>query len=695
MMPIRPPHALRLVPAALLFALSQGHVHAQTNLADVEVKAQREALSAANVRVATEKLEQIPGGAAVVDAKTFEAGKAVTIKDMLDFTPGVFSQSRVNEESRLSIRGSGLSRTFHMRGIRLLQDGIPINLADGGSDFQDIDPLALQHIEVYKGANALQYGAASLGGAINFVTPTGYTTPNSVVRVDAGSNEFARAQFKTGDVVGNWDYFASISQLRSDGFRQFSGQKNTRLNANVGLKISPQLETRFYVIHGDMNQELPGSLTKAQMQADRTQANSVSSSNNSQRDFLITRVANKTTWISPNGVEYNAGVYAVNKNLYHPLTFPNIVQGNPNPPRPALIDQQNRDVGIFGSRISESELFGYRHNATVGYNYVKGMTENRNFDHVRGERVRLHAYDDQKARNIELYGESRLHLNDRFQFITGLQWTHAKRTSDDQLLSDGNGSYERRYAQFSPKVGALWQAADNIQIYTNLSRAFEPPTFSETSPVRALEAQESTTFELGTRGNLKEVKWDISVYHSRLNNEFVTYQLPAMQPAILNADNTRHQGVEIGLAGPFAKNALSQGDKLDWTLAYTFGRFRFDNDSVYGNAAIPGIPEEYVRAKLDYTHPKGWTVSPNLEYVPQGYFVDLRNTFASDPYLLVGLSASYKASETLRFFVDGRNLTDKNYAATTGVVINAGGADVAQFAPGEGRSVFAGVEVKW
>lgn len=691
MMPIRPPHALRLVPAALLFALAQGHVHAQANLADVEVKAQREALSAANVRVATEKLEQIPGGAAVVDAKTFEAGKAVTIKDMLDFTPGVFSQSRVNEESRLSIRGSGLSRTFHMRGIRLLQDGIPINLADGGSDFQDIDPLALQHVEVYKGANALQYGAASLGGAINFVTPTGYTTPNSVVRVDAGSNEFARAQFKTGDVVGDWDYFASISQLRSDGFRQFSGQKNSRLNANVGLKISPQLETRFYLIHGDMNQELPGNLTKAQMQADPAQANTTSSSNNSQRDFLITRVANKTTWISANGTEYNFGLYAVNKNLYHPLTFPT------SSGQRALIDQQNRDIGLFGNRIAQGELFGYRHDTTVGYNYVKGVTENRTFDHTRGIRTRLDAYDDQKARNIELYGESCLHTTDTFQLISGLQWTHSKRTSDDQIVGPGNGdaSYERRYAQFSPKVGVLWQAAENVQIYSNLSRAFEPPTFSETSPVRALEAQESTTFEVGSRGNLNDIRWDISVYNSRLNNEFVTYQLPAMQPAILNADNTRHQGVEIGLTGPFAKNALSQGDKLDWTLAYTFGRFRFDNDSVYGNAAIPGIPEEYVRAKLDYTHPKGWTVSPNLEYVPQGYFVDLRNTFASDPYLLVGLSASYKASETLRFFVDGRNLTDKNYAATTGVVINAGGADVAQFAPGEGRSVFAGVEVKW
>ena len=669
----------------LAFAPLAQPVFANPALSSVEVQAQREALSAASVQVAREKLNQTAGGTAVVEAESFEAGKAVTIKDMLDFTPGVFAQSRVNEEARLSIRGSGLSRTFHMRGIRLLQDGIPINLADGGSDFQDIDPLALQHVEVYKGANALQYGAANLGGAINFVTPTGYTTPNSVLRLDAGSHEFARAQFKTGDVLGNWDYFASLSQLRSDGFRQFSGQKNTRLNANAGLKISPQLETRFYIIHGDLNQELPGNLTKAQLQSNPTQANAASAAANSQRDFLITRLANKTTWISPTGVEYNAGVYAVDKNLYHPLSF-------------GLIDQQTRDVGTFGNRIAQGELWGLRHDTTLGYNLVHGITEARIFNHVRGDRISLRSHEDQKAHNIELYGESRLHLTDSVQWINGLQWTHAKRTADDQFLSDGDGSYQRRYAQFSPKTGLLWQASEAVQVYGNLSRAFEPPTFSETSPTRALEAQESTTFEVGTRGVAQEIRWDISAYYSQLNNEFVSYQLNPLVPglsAILNADNTVHQGVEIGLAGPFTRDLLRGGDTLNWQLAYTFGRFRFDNDRVYGNAAIPGIPEQYVRAKLDYANALGWTLSPNIEYVPQGYFVDLANTLSTDPYLLLGLNASYKFSDTLRVFVDARNLTDEVYAATTGVIVNANGADSAQFSPGEGRSIYAGVEVKW
>lgn len=77
---------------------------------------------------AREQVEQTPGGAAVVNAEDHEQTRTVTIKDMLDYVPGVHAQPRHAEELRLS-------RTFHLRGIGLFQDGIPINLANGSGDF--------------------------------------------------------------------------------------------------------------------------------------------------------------------------------------------------------------------------------------------------------------------------------------------------------------------------------------------------------------------------------------------------------------------------------------------------------------------------------------------------------------------------------------------------------------------------------
>lgn len=44
-------------------------------------------------------------------------------------------------------------------------------------------------------------------------------------------------------------------------------------------------------------------------------------------------------------------------------------------------------------------------------------------------------------------------------------------------------------------------------------------------------------------------------------------------------------------------------------------------------------------------------------------------------------------------FVDARNLSDETHAATTGVLADAGGRDLPQFLPGDGRAVYVGFEV--
>ena len=134
----------------------------------------RGALAVLSAQQALTEINNTPGGVAIVPAEAYRNSTvANTIKDILDYVPGVFAQPKWGDDTRLSIRGSGLSRNFHLRGVQLYMDGIPMNTADGYGDFQEIDPTAYKYVEVWKGANALQFGANSLGGAINFVMPTG------------------------------------------------------------------------------------------------------------------------------------------------------------------------------------------------------------------------------------------------------------------------------------------------------------------------------------------------------------------------------------------------------------------------------------------------------------------------------------------------------------------------------------------
>ena len=98
----------------------------------ITVSADRITPTAPGEDAARAEAARVPGGTDVVSASDYAHGRASTFSDVFAFSPGVFAQPRFGaEEARLSIRGSGLQRTFHMRGIYLMQDGVPITLADG------------------------------------------------------------------------------------------------------------------------------------------------------------------------------------------------------------------------------------------------------------------------------------------------------------------------------------------------------------------------------------------------------------------------------------------------------------------------------------------------------------------------------------------------------------------------------------
>ena len=223
----------------------------------------RGALAVMTAQQALTEINHTPGGVAIVPAAAYKNSTvANTIKDILDYVPGVFAQPKWGDDTRLSIRGSGLSRNFHLRGIQLYMDGIPINTADGYGDFQEIDPTAYKYVEVYKGANALQFGANSLGGAINFVMPTGRDPFPNGASVDFGAFGFKRLQANAGGANGPWDGFVTAATQASDGFRDHSFGSATRVSGNVGYQFSPDAETRFYFNANEVRQRIPGAVTK-------------------------------------------------------------------------------------------------------------------------------------------------------------------------------------------------------------------------------------------------------------------------------------------------------------------------------------------------------------------------------------------------------------------------------------------------
>ncbi|ABD08247.1 TonB-dependent receptor [Rhodopseudomonas palustris HaA2] len=646
------------------------------------------ALTVLTVQQALNDIQQTPGGVALVPANAYRNSTVSnTIKDILDYVPGVFAQPKWGDDTRLSIRGSGLSRNFHLRGVQLYMDGIPINTADGYGDFQEIDPTAYKYVAVYKGANALQFGANSLGGAINFVTATGRDPFPNGVSVDAGAFGYRRLQANAGGVNGPWDGYVTASTQAAEGFRNHSDGEAHRLSANIGYQITPDIETRFYLNANHVRQRIPGSVTKtsALTSPETAAANNVAL--DQQRNIDTVRLANKTTIRFDNTV-VDFGAFGVDRHLMHPIF--------------QWLDYRYQDYGGFAKVTDDRFIGGYRNRLVAGVNLLNGRIDNKQYVNLAGQKGALAFSSIDKSTNTSFYVEDSFYFLRNVALVAGTQFLHATRDRVVRFTSNNDPSGTTEFNLWSPKAGLLWDIDPTWQAFGNISRSAEVPSFGESSaaqsiPFTSIRPQRATTYEIGTRGRRPDLVWELTGYRAEIKDELLCIYSSLGNCNVTNADRSVHQGIEAGLGVALFKNLFERGhapDRLWLNMAYTLNDFRFDNDATFGNNLLPGAPRHYLRAELLYKNPNGFYAGPNVEWVPQAYFVDSANTLKTEPYALLGLKAGIDNGGPYSIYIEGRNLTNKAYIASASIIDKAT-ATSPLFEPGTGRAVYAGFKVRW
>ncbi len=653
------------------------------------------ALAVLSVQQALKEINQTPGGVALVPAEAYRNSTvANTIKDILDYVPGVFAQPKWGDDTRLSIRGSGLSRNFHLRGIQLYMDGIPINTSDGYGDFQEIDPTAYKYIEVYKGGNALQFGANSLGGAINFVMPTGRDPFPNGVSADMGSFGFRRLQANVGGANGPWDGFVTASTQAADGFRDHSSGNSTRISGNVGYQISPDVETRFYFNANEVRQRIPGSVDKVTALTSPTTAAPVNVTDDWQRNIDTVRLANKTT-IRFDDTKLEFGAFGVDRHLMHPIF--------------QWLDYTYRDYGGFAKVTDDRIIGGYRNRFVAGFNILNGTIDAQQFVNAGGFKSTPTSSLWQKPENYSAYAENWFYLVPNVAFVAGTQYLYAVRDQKVNFSTNGDVDGRSTFSLWSPKVGMLWQVDPTWQVFGNVSRSAEVPSFGESVapnflnpalpniPFFQIKPQTATTFEIGTRMRRPDYAWEFTLYRANIRDELLCLYSAFGNCNVTNADRTIHQGIEAGAGAAIFRGIFNNGptpDKIWLNVAYTLNDFRFDNDPVFGNNILPGAPRHYLRAEVLYKSPSGFYFGPNFEWVPQAYFVDSANTLTTEPYAIWGLKMGYDNGGPITAYVEGRNLSNKAYIASASIIDRAT-PGIPLFEPGNGRAVYAGMRYRW
>jgi iron complex outermembrane receptor protein len=687
------------------------------------------------------RVEALSGGTAVIGAKEVEGRANVTIADTLSTVPGVIVQSFFggNDQPRIQIRGSGLQQNPVERGILMLQDGLPINRADGSYVVGLADPRQAEFVEIYRGYTANRLGATVLGGAINFASPTGLTAPGVVVGVEGGSFGQITATAQAGARQGNLDGLVQFSTTHRDGFREYNESERTSVNVNAGARINDNITTRLFFGYTSLAFDVAGPLTKDAMEQDPRQVHrgpvvigGVARNpgpnvirDRPHRETEQFRVGSRTTATYGDHLVDLVLGYTYNDDTFR-FPMSGGIRGTAGGDvtgvaRYAYMPDKSRVLPLFEATAQ----------------YAWGTADRTYHNNLSGNRGALFGENDLESSTLALNAGFNVPVGTRVTVSPAISYAHARRINDDVFtaalrptaaynpanptmpLPPGavpalDTSYTHRYSGWSPSLGVMYELSTRSNVFAAVSRSFEPPTHDDllatingtpnSSPGRPqppnpafpaaafatpdLDAQTATTVEGGWRGRNGAFSWNAVAYYSWVDNELLNLRdQSGVSLGSVNADATTHFGIELGLGARFTR-------ELSGRIAYTYQDFRFDDDPVHGNNRLAGAPRHTINAALRYAFTPAFFAEVEVNWRADKTPVDNANTLYADPFAIATVRSSYDVTESITVYGEVRNVFDTTYAAST-LVVDQARPDQAAFLPGDGRAFIIGARTRF
>lgn len=174
-----------------------------------------------------ESLTYVPGSVTVIEAEDIQQQREASqsLSDVLaKMVPGLGPSSQTRTNTAQTLRG---------RDILVLLDGVPLNTTrDGSRDLFNIDPSAIERIEVVRGSTPI-YGNGATGGIIHIFTKKqgkGEVQWRTRVQSDFSMTHFAdsihpRVEQGVMGQAGKFDFNFSISADRTAGFFDAEGDR--------------------------------------------------------------------------------------------------------------------------------------------------------------------------------------------------------------------------------------------------------------------------------------------------------------------------------------------------------------------------------------------------------------------------------------------------------------------------------------
>lgn len=659
----------------------------------------------------SEKLGHIPGSGEILDRETLEASRVFTTNEALRKAAGV--QVRDEEgfglRPNIGIRGLNPSRSTK---VTLLEDGIPLAYAPYGDNATYYHPPIdrFERIEVLKGAGQNIFGPQTIGGVINYITPTPPREFSGYATAAAGNRDYFNSKLRLG---GN-HMLLDITRKQGDGARDNVDSQLNDLNfkgvLDLGVRQALTLRASRYTEDSTVTYS---GLTDAEFANFGARYNPFKNDEfdghrsglSATHEIQLSSDAALTTnfyWSYFSRDWWRQSSTTTDTQCGTAFRDARLAGTAVNPDSCNSAQGRLRDYDVRGIeprlKLAHS-VFGARSELDAGLkaHFEEQKRKQKNGTSPTARDGTLVEDSVRETQAYSAFAQNRL-LLDRWTVTPGLRYEHIENTRTDNLTG-AKGS--ATLGKWIPSVGATYNPSKTTTVFAGVHKGFAPPRTEDligsTGTSTDVGAEESTNWEIGVRAEpSKDTNFQVTLFRNDFSRQIAAGSIAGGSTPLAEGE-TLYQGVELSGRWGLADNWFVQGAYTYLPTAEQVTPFKQvpNGAIVSGSAAdrrLPYVPKQQLAATLGY-HIGAFNAQLEAVHVGE-QFSDFANTEDAPvggngqfgkiaEYTIWNAAINYELDKKgTALFATVKNLADKTYIVdrTRGIL------------PGSPRLVQAGLK---
>ncbi|MGH1414758.1 MAG: TonB-dependent receptor [Pelagimonas sp.] len=486
-----------------------------------------------------------PASVSAIDDTDIRRVPPSSVARILEQVPGVrVTQSGIE---RITIRGESSQR------VSIMIDGQALTDHTGYGTPILVSPANIERIEIVRGSSSVVSGNSSIGGVVNIITKRGADKP---IELDFSSAYFSatnghRTSLSAGGTTGNFDYRLTASRSdfgdvqTPDGSLDNSDINDRELSAFLGYRTGNHyfglraqdfdLAANVYTGDPDFTIELP------------------------KRDLrkygAFYEVEDVTPWL--NRLKIDAYKQEIDREFRNDMT---IAMG---PGMSMNVTSTSEDLQeTWGLNAMAEMAFAPGHRTIVGFGYENDSQIADKATIVTtpfGPPSSTLRYSDASIRTFSIYAQHEMALSDKLTGTLGARYYKVDSDRDTYRVNGvDQGGSSNSDDRLLGALGLVYKPSEDVTFRANLSQGYKYPTLSQlylqtsagsgglTIGNPNLEAETSTTYEIGARLDRNAFSFDGTLFYSDSENYITT--MPTGNPSEFtyeNVNSAKTWGIEI------------------------------------------------------------------------------------------------------------------------------------------------------